>query len=228
MSVSLQTTVVVVAHNYSRYLMQSVESAVRQTRRPRILIVDDASTDETPEIAAHLVDAHPAVEYRRLPKNVGLSRVRNLAAEAVETEWVVFLDADDWLDPHYVQHAEAWLAAHEPVDALTTDMTIVREGAARKIFRSRVPARWSDLLERNTIVQTSLIRRDLVARVGGYDPSLDFEDWDFWIRALQAGARIGRLPGPHVFRREHGRNKSKACDERAATAGVRAKHAALM
>ena len=82
---------------------------------------------------------------------------------------------------------------------------------------------WTELLARNTIVQTSFIRCDLVRRLG-YDPALDFEDWDFWIRVLQNGGRIARLPGAHVFRREHGRNKSKICDERAAVAAVLDKH----
>jgi GT2 family glycosyltransferase len=87
-----------------------------------------------------------------------------------------------------------------------------------------VPDYWDDLLARNTIVQTSFIRRQLVATLGGYDPELDFEDWDFWIRALQSGARIARLPGSHVFWRDHGDNYSKRCDERAATDAVRRKH----
>jgi GT2 family glycosyltransferase len=92
------------------------------------------------------------------------------------------------------------------------------------VFKASVPSYWNDLLARNTIVQTSLIRRSLIQRLGGYDPALDFEDWDFWIRVLQSGGRIARLPGAHVFRREHNRNKSKVCDEDAAVAAIRAKH----
>jgi GT2 family glycosyltransferase len=106
-------------------------------------------------------------------------------------------------------------------------MTIVRPGATR-LFRGQIPAYWDELLARNTIVQTSVIRRSLIGRLGGYDASLDFEDWDFWIRAMQAGARFVRLPAPYVFRREHGRNKSKRCDEASATDAVRRKHGTLL
>ena len=218
-------TVVVITCNYARFLADAVRSVVAQTRRPRIVVIDDASTDETAMVAERLLENDPDIEYRRLPDNIGLSRVRNLAAASITTDWIVFLDADDWLDPHYVERAEAWLETHPAVDVLTTDMTIIRDGRRRRVFRSRVPKRWSDLLARNTIVQTSVVRRALVERIGGYDPALDFEDWDFWIRVLKSGGRIDRLPGPHVFRREHARNKSKICDERAATARLRAKHA---
>jgi GT2 family glycosyltransferase len=220
---STLTTVVVIAHNYARYLEQAVASAVAQTCRPQVWVIDDASTDETPAVMATLVSRHPELVYQRLESNIGLSRVRNLAAEQVTTDWLVYLDADDWLDAHYVERAESLIAAQPSVDVVTTDMTIVR-GSRRVAFKSSVPAFWNDLLSRNSIVQTSLIRRALVQRLGGYDPSLDYEDWDFWIRVLQSGGRMARLAGPHVFRREHDRNKSKVCDEDRAIAAVRAKH----
>lgn len=226
MADSTLTTVVVISHNYGRFLQTAVESAVRQTTRPHILIIDDASMDETPRIAERLVNEHGGIESRRLSDNAGLARVRNLAADLVRTDWLVYLDADDWLDPSYVERAEAWLAAHEPVDVLTTDMTIVRDGRAHRVVRARVPTYWTDLLRRNTIVQTSFIRPALVRRVGGYDPLLEpFEDWDFWIRVVQSGGRIARLPGAHVNWRQHGENMSKLCDEAAVTAAIRRKHA---
>jgi glycosyltransferase involved in cell wall biosynthesis len=222
-AVSSLTTVAVICCNYARFLRQAVQSAVLQTRTPRVLILDDASTDETPAVAGELVREYRDVDYHRLPANIGLSRVRNLAAEVATSDWVIFLDADDWLDAAYIERGEAFVATHPGVDVLTTDMTIVRNEMPGRVFTSRVPEVWTDLLERNSIVQTSFIRRDLVRRLG-YDPALAFEDWDFWIRVLQHGGRIERLAGAHVFRREHGRNKSKICDEGAATAAVLNKH----
>lgn len=227
MAQSSLTTIVVIAHNYGAFLPQAVASAADQTRVPAILVIDDASTDDTPAIVEALRRQHPAIEAVRLAENVGLSRVRNLAAARVATEWVTFLDADDWLDARYIEDAETLLATIPQVDVITPDMTIVRDGA-RRVFTAAVPEYWDDLLARNTIVQSSLIRRGLITRIGGYDPALDFEDWDFWIRVLQAGGRIARLPGAYVFRREHGRNKSKRCDEAAATEAVRRKHRALL
>lgn len=217
------TTVVVIAHNYAQYLAQAVESAVSQTRRPGVWVMDDASTDETPDVMASLCARNTDLVYRRLDSNIGLSRVRNLAAEEVTTDWIVFLDADDWLEPLFIERAEQLLASRPELDVVTTDMTIVRGDRTHR-FRASVPAFWNELLTRNSIVQTSVIRRSLIRRLGGYDPSLDFEDWDFWIRVLQSGGRIARLPGSHVFRREHGANKSKLCDEAAAIAAIRRKH----
>jgi glycosyltransferase involved in cell wall biosynthesis len=225
MADSTLTTVVVITHNYGRFLRQSVDSVVQQSARPAIIVVDDASTDDTAAVIANLVADYPFVRHYTLATSQGLAQVRNVAAGLVTTDWIVFLDADDWLDPFFIEHGEAWLGTHTDVDVLTTDMRIVRDGHGERVVRSRVPRWWNELLARNTIVQTSFIRRQLIDRVGGYDPSLAFEDWDFWLRVLQRGGRIARLPGAYVFWREHGQNKSKTCDERAAADAIREKHA---
>jgi GT2 family glycosyltransferase len=218
-------SVVVISYNYGRFLRQAVESVLSQTRSAPVLIMDDASTDETSRVVAELIAAgRGRIAAHRQPVNLGLAETRNLAARLVTTPWLVYLDADDWLAPHYVERMETCLDADPGLAALTTDMFIVRGG--RRPFRShaRVPRHWSGLLRRNTIVQTSCIRRDVVLALDGYDASLHFEDWDFWIRVLKAGYRIGRVPGPHVYRREHALNKSKTCDAREGIEQIRRKH----
>jgi glycosyltransferase involved in cell wall biosynthesis len=226
MSTSDRTTIVVVAHNYGRYLTTAVESAVEQTRRPRVLIMDDGSADDTEDVVRALAARYPDIACWRSPSARGLSATRNDAAQRVDTEWVVYLDADDWLDLRFIERGEDWLDRHSRCDVLTTDMTIVRDGCATRVFKARAPRTWPDLLRRNTVVQTSFIRRSMILSLSGYDATFDYEDWEFWIRALKAGYVIGRLPGPHVFRREHGLNKSKMCDEARATAAVLERHPA--
>lgn len=223
-----QTTVVVFCHNYGRYLRQAVDSVLGQTRRPRILILDDASEDETRAVAGEIVAAAAgAVEYRRTDTNLGLSRARNLAAATVTTDWIVHLDADDWLAPTFIESGEEWLRTHGTTEVLTTDMVVVREGQPRNVVRARAPRCWTDLAQHNTVITTAFIRRSVILQLGGYDPALHFEDWDFWIRVVKAGYRIERLPGPHLFRREHGLNKSKVCDQEEGRRQIRAKHPTL-
>jgi len=224
MAHSALTTVVVINHNYGRFLRQAVWSVLQQTRTSAVLVIDDASSDGSGDVLASLGRAHPELGIVRLRENVGLSRVRNLAASQATTGWIVFLDADDWLEPTYVERAEAFLARSPDIEVLVPDMTLRRGDRRPRVVRSRIPGDWRELLKRNTIVQTSVVRRELVNALGGYDPQLDFEDWDFWVRALKAGRRFARLPGAFVNRREHGANKSKICDETAATAAVRLKH----
>jgi glycosyltransferase involved in cell wall biosynthesis len=219
-----RTTVVVISYNYGCFLRDAVMSAVTQTVPPHVLLVDDASTDETEQVARTLVSEHPAIRYRRLDRNIGLANVRNLAAELAVTEWIVYLDADDWLDARFIARGERQVASDRTLDVLTTDMTIVRDGTRPFVSKARAPHTWHDLIHKNTVIQTSFIRRSMILALGGYDASFEYEDWEFWIRALKAGYRIGRLRGPHVYRREHGSNKSKTCNEALATRQVRAAH----
>jgi glycosyltransferase involved in cell wall biosynthesis len=222
---SNRTTVVVITHNYGRYLRRAVESAIAQTRRPRVLVMDDASEDDTEALVRQMrLEYSNAFDCFRSATNEGLSEMRNMAARLVATHWVVFLDADDWLAGDFIEKGEQWLDQHPETDALTTDMLIVSNGGNLRVRKARVPRTWCDLRRSNSVVQTSFIKRERILELGGYDGRLHFEDWDFWIRLLKAGGTIGRLPGEHVFWREHGSNKSKTCDETFATRQVREKH----
>ena len=104
------TAVAVINHNYGRFLREAVSSVLQQTRVPSVLVLDDASSDDSAAVLASLEAASPALTVVRLTKNIGLSRVRNFAAARATTERIVFLDADDWLEPTYIEQAEAWLA----------------------------------------------------------------------------------------------------------------------
>ncbi len=220
-----RTTIVIITHNYARFVRQAAISALSQTRQPRVLIVDDASTDGTPDVVFDLFAVgSPSLAYYRGRTNQGLARMRNAAARMVSSEWIVYLDADDWLAVDFIERGEQWLDVRPWVDALTTDMVIVRDRRRPFSTTARVPGSWMELARKNTVIQTSFLRRDRILKLGGYDPALDYEDWDFWIRLLKAGYSIDRLPGEHVFRREHGLNKSKTCDERAGERQIRQKH----
>ena len=220
-----RTTVVIITYNYAQFLRQAVESVLSQTRRPKVLVIDDASTDSTSDVVHAVHEQSPdSFDYYRNSTNQGLARTRNLAAQLVQTDWVVYLDADDWLTSDFIEKGEDWLDRHPDVDALTTDMFVVPNGTRARLHRTQAPLTWLDLCRSNPVVQTSFIRRRRVLQLGGYDPRLHFEDWDFWIRLLKAGGGIDRLPGGHVYRREHGANKSKICDQDVAKRQIREKH----
>jgi glycosyltransferase involved in cell wall biosynthesis len=218
------STIVITAYNYGRYLPDAVASAVGQTRPAHVLIMDDASTDGTGEVVRSLVAQYPNVDYYLSPARRGLAATRNEAARRVTTDWIVYLDADDWLDLRFIERGEQWLERHSQLDVLTTDMTIVRDGRKPFVSRARVPRSWPILTRKNTVIGTGFVRRSMIQALGGYDSAFEYEDWEFWIRVLKAGHRIGRLPGAHLYRREHGLNMSKTCDDALATRRVRDRH----
>src|SRR6478735_6811216 len=91
-------SIVICSFNHGRYLTEAIESASCQTHpRIEVLVVDDGSVDDTPQVAA----AFPIVEYLR-QDNAGLASARNLGLRASKGSFVVFLDADDRLTPNAI------------------------------------------------------------------------------------------------------------------------------
>ena len=100
-------TVIIPAWNAERYLEATLESLLAQSHRNlRILVVDDGSTDSTPQILERIHRADPRLQYWTVP-NGGPAKARNFALEHLppETDSVMFLDADDLLLEDAVSYA---------------------------------------------------------------------------------------------------------------------------
>ena len=100
-------TVIIPAWNAERYLEATLESLLNQSHRAlRILVVDDGSTDSTPLILERIHKADPRLQYWTVP-NGGPAKARNFALEQMppETDFVMFLDADDLLLGDAVSYA---------------------------------------------------------------------------------------------------------------------------
>src|SRR5439155_9739489 len=97
-------------HNYGHVLEDAVGSVERQTRHPdEIVIIDDGSTDKTPEVVAALQSRTPQIRALRREPARGAARTFNDGVRASTGELVVILSADDRLSPTYLEQMEAVL-----------------------------------------------------------------------------------------------------------------------
>lgn len=97
-------TIIVPAYNVERFLAQCLDSLLHQTMMAhKVIIVNDGSTDSTGTIARHYSDEHPELFLYIEQENRGLGAARNRGMQDVQTEFVTFLDSDDWLMPRYVE-----------------------------------------------------------------------------------------------------------------------------
>lgn len=194
-------TVVITCFNYGAYLDDAVASVLEQHGgAPRTIVVDDGSTDpETLRVLRALPDG---VELIR-QANAGLSPARNAGLRAADTPYLIVLDADDRLAPGALR------ALREPLDRdrqLGFSYGITRffgdwEGELR--FPAFDPYK---LIYRHIIGSTALMRRELFEDVGGFDPafSAGYEDWEFWVHALERGWRGHRVEVLTFLYRRHG------------------------
>lgn len=140
-----------------------------------------------------------------------LADCRNRGAERAESEWLLFLDADDELAPG-------------AVDALARASGDLRIPATSYVRRG-IPAEpmfWpqNDIRDTNYLVVSTLIRRDLFWEVGGFQDCLCYEDWLLFGAAVKSGATVEQVPGAvlrvHVNPRSlHRGGSSRAFKQRA-------------
>jgi glycosyltransferase involved in cell wall biosynthesis len=216
---------VVTCFNYGRFLGEAIDSLLSQEGGPpRILVVDDGSTDpQTLEV----LDALPAgVELLR-QENQGLATARNNGLRRLDTRFLIVLDADDRLTPPALRLMREALDADESIGFAYGITRFFGDWSGVMTMPPYDPYK---LLYRHTIGSTCLMRRELFEDVGGYDPAFRrYEDWEFWLHALEKGWLGRQLPEVTFEYRRHG--ESMISDARRGYRhwyrALRRKHAAL-
>jgi glycosyltransferase involved in cell wall biosynthesis len=185
------------------WVAAAVESLLTQTLGDlEVIVVDDGSTDATPDVLASLRD--PRLRVDRRPR-AGLTRSLIRALELARAPLVARLDADDLALPERLARQRAFLDAHPDVGLLGTGAREI-DLTGREVAIVRPPAEDAAirraLIRANPFVHSSvLMRRAALDRVGGYDPSLPVaQDYDLWMRLARV-SRLANLPEPLVIRR---------------------------
>jgi succinoglycan biosynthesis protein ExoO len=97
-------TVLIAAYNAEGFLGRAVASALTQSLAPlEVLVVDDASTDDTVAVVRQLAKADSRIQLIALPRNGGPSAARNAGLDAARGDWVAVLDADDAFMPQRLE-----------------------------------------------------------------------------------------------------------------------------
>ena len=203
-----QVSVVLPTRNRSAMLMQALSSALGQEGvRLEVLVIDEGSSDDTPERLERIEDERLSVLRHDRPK--GVAPARNAAISRARGEWIAFLDDDDLWAPQNLRTQLAGAAEEGHSISYCRRIEIDARGFVMNVSH---PTRAGDLarqlLSNNVIGGPSgvLVRADLLARVGAFDERLSaLADWDLWIRAAAAGT-AGACSEPLVAYRHHPQN----------------------
>ena len=211
------TACIVPCHNYGRYLRQCLDSLLAQTLPfAQILVVDDASSDDTAGVAAEF--AERGIRYLRGDWH-DFTLARRAGVEALpRPRFLLFVDADNWLDPRFHEHCRAVMG--EPRLGVAY-ATIRRVDATGNFLRD--DARefdYHELRRGNYADACALIRFETYEQTGGWRPAAFLTDWRLWLDATRAGWLMRLVPPAILHYREHGLNMSAFADNRAAHVGV--------
>ena len=204
--------VIIPTCNRAGWLPGAVRSALEQTVESlQVIVVDDGSTDDTPDVCRDLQRQDGRVRVCRQP-NAGLAAARNTGLQAAEGRWAAFLDDDDLLHPQALARLSA--AAGDALAAVSwaqtfhsgrRDLTAAEALAAPDEYALRP---WGEQKPREHLDVVELVLRPLVPinaavfdaarlrEVGGFRSDLrEAEDYDLWLR-LCADAPV---PVVHEF-----------------------------
>jgi glycosyltransferase involved in cell wall biosynthesis len=224
-------SVVIPAYNYLQYLDAAIRSAFAQCHRPiEVIVIDDGSTDQTPELAHQLQHEFPALHYIR-QQNAGLSAARNTGIRHASHPFIAFLDADDeWL-PEMLETIMADFA-HQSASTPAVACNSYRVDPSGTPIGEKLTAPRGNrfFTARDILLKTRFMPSSVVARrrcfdsAGLFDTTLrSSEDRDMWIR-LASLAPIRYIDQPLVRIRRHAGNMSRNADRmRVASRHVRHK-----
>jgi succinoglycan biosynthesis protein ExoO len=134
-------SVVMPAYNVGPVVATAIESVVAQTHGAHeIIVVDDASQDDTGAVVRNLAAANPRIKLISLEENGGVSHARNVAIEQASGEWIAILDADDAWEP---QRLETLLKIAEDTGAdFVADNLQIYDLAAKSVSRTTFTVPW--------------------------------------------------------------------------------------
>jgi GT2 family glycosyltransferase len=196
MTPKLVSTIIPV-FNRPAMLREAVQSVLDQTYRPiEIVIVDDGSTDSTPDVIRELQRAAPGVIRAIRQQNAGPGASREAGRLAAHGEFIQYLDSDDLLLPSKFALQVAALGA-QPECGIAygkTQFAWAGQAPAAQAYRGTGKKHEtlfpSFLVSRWWCTQTPLYRRSLTDAIGAWTNLWSEEDWEYDARAASLGTRL--------------------------------------
>jgi succinoglycan biosynthesis protein ExoO len=205
-------SVITPAYKAARYIGQAIESVQAQTLTDwEMIIVDDASPDETAEVVKRYLD-DPRIKLIRSERNRGECGARNLALEAAQGEWIAVLDADDWFAPERLEHL--WRFAQEKGAILVADLQLQIDDNGQTygvafsdtLQPPTVPTRYSirDYLREHIAIKPFFSRRHALDHNLRYPEGIVLGgDHIFQTQLQLKGAELWIVPEPNYYYRVH-------------------------
>jgi glycosyltransferase involved in cell wall biosynthesis len=180
-------SIIIPAYNSEHCLRETLEHALAQTTPAHeIIVVDDGSTDRTPDIA-HSFGTR--IRYLR-QSNLGPAHARNKAIHQATGDWIAFLDHDDLFHPEKLAKQTAVAEAHPELVVIYSGFTYLHQDGTR-LESPGFPAQnlWPALRYRTPILpSTAIVRRSALLELNGFNTHPRYrriEDWELWFRLIR-------------------------------------------
>lgn len=210
-------SVIMACYNASLFIEKAIISVIQQTfKNLELIIVDDASTDNSLDLARNFADTDQRIKILSLATNSGAAAARNYAIQSAKGEWLAILDADDVFLPNKLERQLHCLNnARSDTVLIGTDSFQIDEHG-RRLSKQCYPTS-SQKLAQNLVLtkrfpahSSIMYRASTVRFLGGFNESyLLCQDYDLWLRLSRVGSMIS-VPECLIEYRLHEHNVSKS------------------
>ncbi len=178
-------SVIIPVYNRAATVKRAIDSVLNQSLSPgEIIVVDDGSTDNTPEVLKGYKDR---IRVLRLGENLGPSAARNKGVLESSGRWIAFLDSDDYWDETKLEKQIGFLKQHPYFEILQSEEIWIRKGRRVNPCRHHKKPEgwaWEPSLRRCLISPSGvMMKRELFLRYGGFREDYPVcEDYDLWLK----------------------------------------------
>lgn len=200
----MKLSVFILNYNYAPYLCAAIDSLLQQSDMDfEFIIIDDGSTDSSAALLKTYEEQFNIKIFYR--ENVGLIESVRFAYSVLSGDFIMRLDADDWISPDFIKVMRARLSADKGIDILAPDYYEV-DGAGNILCS----VSWADRDDELSVFDgpahgaCTFVRKSKYFDVGGLSHGISCQDgFDLWLAFLRSG-RAARVPVPLFYYRRHG------------------------
>lgn len=209
-----KVSITIVTFNRANFIKEAIDSVLNQSFSDwELIIVDDASTDNTKELVGAYLLKDKRIKYYEQDSHIGIAPARNLALKLSAGKYIAVLDSDDvWTDKNKLQKQVEFLDNNPDFCLVGCAIKVINEkGELLKKYCN--PEKDEEIREniliKNPFAHSSVVyRKNIIEKIGDYDETLKIgEDYDMWLRMGQVG-KIANLNDVYIFYRKHTENIS--------------------
>lgn len=198
MNIFPKVSVICLCYNQSTWVEEAVTSVLHQTYpNIQLIVIDDASTDDSLSKIRQLKETHPSIEIILLDKNQGNCRAFNLGLKLATGDYIIDFAADDVMISNRIEEQiNFFKTLDESYGVIFTDAEYINakgefirmhyDYLKKKKLIVKIPEGdvYRDVVSRYFISSpTMMIKKEVLDLLGGYDETLTYEDFDFWVRS---------------------------------------------
>jgi glycosyltransferase involved in cell wall biosynthesis len=192
-------SIIVPCYKQAEYLPEALDSVLAQTYPHwECVVVDDASPDNTKQVALTYAERDARIFLLDLQQNVGLPGARNAGIKATHGDYILPLDADDKIAPTFLEKLIKAFFDNYELKMVYTD---VQHFGDRHDLSCRLDFSLKTLSNQNIVQPIALFKRIDFEKTGGYRINTGYEDWDFWLQLINEDSEVVHIKEPLTYMR---------------------------